>query len=205
MTIETRDVWTLYDRHAAAFGRARQGSTMERGWLDSLCAHLALPGAAVLDVGCGTGEPIAADLIHRGARLTGIDAAPAMIECARTRFPNHDWHVADMRRLDLGARFDAVVAWDSFFHLSRDDQPAALTRLAASGRPGALLMFTSGPENGEAIGDLFGEPLFHASLAPDEYRAILAAAGYAVLRHVPNDPTCGGHTVWLARKNETAP
>ena len=62
------------------------------------------------------------------------------------------------------------------------------------------MIFTSGPENGEAIGDLFGDPLFHASLAPDAYRAILAAAGYRVLSYVPNDPTCGGHTVWLAKK-----
>lgn len=205
MTPDSRHVWTLYDRHADAFGRARLGSTMERGWLDALCAHLAFPGAAVLDVGCGTGEPIAADLIRRGARLTGIDAAPAMIDRARSRFPDHDWHVADMRSLDLGPRFDAVIAWDSFFHLSRADQPSTLARLAGHGRPGALLMFTSGPDNGEAIGDLFGEPLFHASLDPEAYRAILAAASYAVLRYVPSDPTCGGHTIWLARKHEAAP
>lgn len=205
MTTHVRDVWPLYHRHADAFDRARLGSTMERGWLDALCAQLNLPGAAILDIGCGTGEPIAADLIRRGARLTGVDAAPAMIDRARTRFPDHDWHVADMRNLDLRARFDAVIAWDSFFHLPRDDQPATLARLAAHGRPGAPLMFTSGPENGEAIGDLFGEPLFHASLAPAEYRAILAAAGCAVVRYVPNDPGCGGHTVWLTRKHEAAP
>lgn len=205
MTIETRDVWTLYDRHADAFGRARQGSTMERGWLDSLCAHLTLPGAAVLDVGCGTGEPIAADLIRRGAVVTGIDAAPAMIARARSRFPDHDWRIADMRNLDLEDRFDAVIAWDSFLHLPRGDHPAALARLAAHGRPSALLLFTSGPENSESVGDLFGEPLFHASLDPGEYQAILAAAGCEVLRYVSNDQTCGGHIVWLARKVKASP
>lgn len=204
MTIESRDVWTLYNRHADAFGRARVGSTVELGWLDRLCAGLVLPGAAVLDVGCGTGEPVAADLIRRGARVTGVDAAPAMIAHARTRFPDHDWQVADMRTFELQDRFDAIIAWDSFFHLSRDEQPATLARLADHGRPGALLMFTSGPENGEAIGDLFGDPLFHASLDPQAYRAILAAAGYAVLSHVANDPACGGHTIWLARKPESA-
>lgn len=205
MTPETRDVWTLYDRHADAFGRARLGSTLERGWLDALCAHLSLPGAAILDIGCGTGEPIAADLIRRGAVVTGIDAAPAMIARARSRFPEHDWRIADMRNLDLEDRFDAVIAWDSFFHLPRGDQPAVLARLAAHGRPGAPLLFTSGPENSETVGDLFGEPLFHASLDPGEYQAILAAAGCEVLRYVSNDPTCGGHNVWLARKRKTSP
>ena len=51
---------------------------------------------------------------------------------------------------------------------------------------------------GEAIGDLFGYTLYHASLDPDEYRALLADAGFRVLRFTPEDPECGGHSVWLA-------
>jgi hypothetical protein len=60
-------------------------------------------------------------------------------------------------------------------------------------------MFTSGPAEGEAIGDFEGEPLFHASLSPDAYRALLNAHGFEVVAFVPEDPTCGQHTVWLAR------
>ena len=63
-------------------------------------------------------------------------------------------------------------------------------------------MFTSGPRHGEAIGQLRGEPLYHASLAPEEYRTLLAAHGFAVVAERMEDPGCGGHSVWLARRLE---
>ena len=61
-------------------------------------------------------------------------------------------------------------------------------------------MFTSGPRRGEAIGSYKGEPLFHASLDPEEYRALLDEHGFEVVTHVADDPECGGHTIWLARR-----
>ena len=61
-------------------------------------------------------------------------------------------------------------------------------------------MFTSGPAFGEAIGTFEGEPLYHGSLDPAEYRALLDAQGFEVVAHVAEDATCGGHTIWLARR-----
>jgi hypothetical protein len=65
--------------------------------------------------------------------------------------------------------------------------------------PGALLLFTSGPKASEAIGDLFGRELYHASLDTDEYRSLLAENGFSVLIHRVEDPECDKHTVWLAQ------
>jgi len=60
-------------------------------------------------------------------------------------------------------------------------------------------MFTSGGSYGEAIGSYRGEPLYHASLAPEEYRALLGSTGFRVVAHIVEDPNCGGHTIWLAQ------
>jgi hypothetical protein len=65
--------------------------------------------------------------------------------------------------------------------------------------PGAALMLTSGPSAGEQIGSYRGEALYHASLDGDEYRRLLHASGFDVVTHVVEDPTCGAHTIWLAR------
>jgi hypothetical protein len=65
--------------------------------------------------------------------------------------------------------------------------------------PHAALMFTSGPSASEAIGTFAGEKLYHASLDPAEYRALLGDNGFAVVSHVAEDPECGRHTIWLAR------
>lgn len=64
----------------------------------------------------------------------------------------------------------------------------------------APLLFTSGPAFGEAIGTLEGEPLYHASLDPDEYRLLLDRNDFDVMSHVAEDPGCGGRTIWLARQ-----
>jgi len=192
-----RAIPDLYERHAHAYDRDRGRALQERAWLDRFLAHVSA-GGTVLDVGCGMGEPIARYLLERGVGVVGIDVAPSMIELCRTRFPDSEWLVADMRTLELGRRFDGLVAWDSFFHLGADDQRVTLERLAAHARPGAPLLFTSGPEEGEAIGRYEGEPLYHASLAPVEYARLLVAHGFQVRDHVASDATCGDHTVWLA-------
>lgn len=51
----------------------------------------------------------------------------------------------------------------------------------------------SGTEEGVGIGS------YHASLGADEYRALLRASGFDVVRHVERDPQCNQHSVWLAR------
>jgi SAM-dependent methyltransferase len=191
----------LYERHAHAFDLNRGRSLFEKSWLDRFAA-LVPAGGHILDLGCGMGEPIARYFIERGYRISGIDSAPTMISLCRERFPDHVWQVADMRKLSLGNTFDGVLAFDSFFHLSPDDQRAMFAVFQAHAAPGAPLMFTAGPAHGEAIGSFEGETLYHASLAPDEYRALLARHRFTIAHYMVEDPDCGGHTVWLARRDE---
>ena len=156
----------------------------------------------VLDLGCGPGQPMAAYLVANGLDVCGVDSSPTMIAMARHNLPGRDFIVADMRTLNLGRHFAGILAWDSFFHLTPDDQRRMFPIFRDHAKPGAPLMFTSGPRHGEAIGHLRGEPLYHASLAPEAYRTLLAAHGFAVIAERMEDPDCGGHSVWLARRQE---
>jgi len=139
-------------------------------------------------------------MLARGFRVTGVDATAALLDRARARLPAGEWIEADMRGLDLRRRFDGILAWDSFFHLSGAAQRACLATFAAHAGPGCALMFNSGGAEGEAVNPLFGEPLYHASLAPDAYRALLAENGFEVVASVFDDPQTGGHSIWLARR-----
>lgn len=193
------NIISLYERHAHRWDARRSPTAeLELPWLTRFAALLP-PGAAVLDIGCGTGRPLAAWLIEQGHAITGVDSSPAMLALCRERMPAQRWLQADMRTLQLGDTFRGLLAWDSFFHLTADDQRQMFAVFRAHARPGTVLMFTSGPAHGEAIGEFEGEPLHHASLSPDEYRSLLAEAGFEVLAYVPEDPACGWHTVWLAR------
>jgi SAM-dependent methyltransferase len=190
---------SLYERHATTFDRDRGKTLIEQLWLDRFLAELPA-GDGVLDVGCGTGEPIARYLIKSGLHVVGLDSSPSMIEMCRARFPEREWHVGDMRQLALGRTFAGIIAWDSFFHLAAADQREMFARFALHAAPGGVLMFTSGSAAGEAIGEYCGEPLFHESLDPGAYSDRLENNGFTVIAHVTDDAECGHHTIWLARK-----
>lgn len=192
------DIVGLYDRLAGRYDVLRGRDLLERAWLDRFLAEVAEKGP-VLDIGCGMGEPIARYIANCGHSVTGADSSASMIALCQSRMPEQQWHVADMRGLSLGRRFAGLIAWDSFFHLTFADQRGMFPVFAAHAMPGAALMFTSGPAHGEAIGTFEGAPLYHASLAPDEYRSLLAGNGFDVLDYRAEDPDCGGHTIWLAR------
>lgn len=194
----------LYQRYAASWIRLRGASLIEKSWLDAFLKELPENGRDVLDIGCGSGVPIANYLIGKGCRLTGIDGAAALIEHATQGFPDHTWILGDMRKLpDLG-RFDGLVAWHSFFHLCPEDQRPMFETFRRLASPGAPLLFTSGTVNGEAIGSFEGQPLYHGSLDSSEYRELLRCNGFETLRHTESDPTCGGATVWLAKRVDCA-
>jgi SAM-dependent methyltransferase len=158
------------------------------------------PGGTVLDVGSGSGWPVAATLIGRGFRVTGVEPSPGLRAHAERTLPDGEWLSGDMRTLNLaGRRFDGILAWYSLFHLTPEDQRIALPRLLSHAAHRGVFMTSSGPAEGEIVGDWRGEPLYHGSLDPDEYRTIFAAHGFVP---DPVDPAeQDGHgVVWLARR-----
>ena len=198
MTFAAEQIVDLYERYARDFDQERGRSLWEKPWLDSFLALLP-PRASLLDIGCGSGEPIAQHLLERGHAVTGIDSSATLIQICTSRFPEHEWVVSDMRKLSLDRRFHGILAWDSLFHLCPDDQRSMFPIFRIHAAPEAALLFTSGPAHGEAIGTWHGEPLYHGSLDETEYRGLLAQHGFALKSHVVEDPNCTGHTVWLAQ------
>jgi SAM-dependent methyltransferase len=200
MSRESDDIIALYERHAGAWVRARvlESVLYEKPWLERFCGLLPV-GGSVLDCGCGAGEPIARYLSESGYAVLGVDSSAAMVGMFQERLPSQRALVADMRTLELAEGFDGILAWDSFFHLTASDQRKMLAVFRAHAAPGAALMFTSGPSDGQVIGQLEGEPLYHASLDAAEYGSLLAEQGFDVVDHRAEDPSCFGRTVWLAQ------
>lgn len=195
----SRWIVSHYRKHAHAWDADRQKVWNDKIWHERFAALLA-PSASVLDLGCGPGWPVGKYLSECGLKVTGLDSSPPMIELCRQRLPDHEWILADMREAALGRAFDGILAWDSFFHLDFADQRLMFPIFAAHARPGTVLMFNAGPKHGEAMGEYRGDPLFHASLDPAEYRGLLRLNGFEIVHHVANDPEAGGRTVWLARR-----
>jgi SAM-dependent methyltransferase len=198
MESESEQIISLYQRYADDFDSERGRTLFEKPWLDRLLALLP-PKASILDIGCGSAEPIARYFIEKDCDVTGVDSSSRLIGICMNRFPGQHWIVADMRTLSLNRRFDGLLAWDSFFHLCPDDQRQMFPIFSRHAAPKAGLMFTSGPSHGEAIGTFKGEPLYHGSLGGAEYRSLLDQNGFDVVSRVVDDPDCGRRTVWLAQ------
>jgi 2-polyprenyl-3-methyl-5-hydroxy-6-metoxy-1,4-benzoquinol methylase len=189
----------VYEAQAAAYDAQRSRSLFEARWLARFAACLP-EGGRVLDLGCGAGEPIARWFMAEGFTLTGVDFAGAMLDIARQRWPEGDWRQADMRSLDLGERFDGIIAWDSFFHLTEAEQRETLRRMAAHLAPDGSLLFTAGPEAGEASGTVGAATVYHASLSPAGYAVLLEELGLRLTGFLAEDPDCASHSVMMARR-----
>lgn len=194
-----QNIIEIYKKHGRAWTELRGQFLYEKAWLDHFLSLLP-EHSTILDLGCGSAKPIAAYLIAQGHSVVGVDSSEVMIEIAQENFPEQSWIQADMRQMDLGQKFQGILAWDSFFHLTQDDQRAMFSIFQKLAQPRAVLMFTSGPSHGEAIGELFGDALYHSSLSQEEYRALLKQHGFKVVKMIAEDKECAGHTVWLAKK-----
>ena len=195
---EKENVYKVYNKIATWFSENRPTGLMEKGYLDDLITRLPT-NATILDLGCGIGNQILKYLASKKLDVVGVDASTGMLKIAQANFPLIEFILQDMRFLNLNKKFDAIIAWHSFFHLPASDQPAMFQRFEEHLNPNGILLFTSGTKNGEAWGINGGENLFHASLNTKEYEDLLKKHHFEILNHKINDPDCGFATVWMAR------
>ncbi|MFW0716325.1 class I SAM-dependent methyltransferase [Pedobacter sp. N23S346] len=195
---ERKNVYKVYDKIAGWFSNNRDGDLIEKKYLDELI-RLMPANAEILDVGCGNGKPILEYLNHSGFNVTGVDASEKMLDMARINFPDTTFVLEDMRKLHLAKKFNAIIAWHSFFHLPATDQANMFSVFTDHLQANGVLLFTSGAEDGEAWGFIGGEHLHHASLNTESYKSILSTHNFTVLEHRVNDESCGGATVWMAQ------
>lgn len=133
----------------------------------------ALPkGAAVLDLGCGTGRDTRA-LIEGGMIVTAVDGAPEMAREAE-RSLGIAVRVQLFENLDDVEIFDGIWANASLLHVPRTGLPAVFARVYRALKPGALLYasFKSGAKDGR---DKLGR--YYNYLNADEATTLLRVAG----------------------------
>lgn len=166
----------VYDRKAKAWDHGRKISSGEEAWISELLRGVPSE-SAVLDLGCGTGKPLAQYAMDAGLKLTGLDSSPEMIRMAQANFPQAKWVVQNMCQWDEPDTYDIIHSWDGFFHLSPEEQRRLLPKLAEGLRAGGKLLLTIGDGEEEVIGQVHGDPVYHASLSHSEYTKLLEAAG----------------------------
>src|SRR5262245_55365203 len=105
------------------------------------------PGMRVLDVACGTGV-VAVTAARMGARVTGLDLTPELLEAARTNATlaavTIDWHEGDVEELPFEpGTFDVVVS--QFGHMFAPRPDVAAGEMLRVLKPGGTIAFSTWP------------------------------------------------------------
>lgn len=194
-------VRTGYDKVSCAY-RFEQGGAYEcrrAEWVDKL----QLPqGAAVLELGCGCGLPVAQILAPR-MRYLGVDMSPVQIERARHLVPAGRFQCADMSSLDFEpGSFDAVIALYAIIHLPLVEQPPLLQRMATWLRSGGQLLMTTGSRawtgTEEDWLDVPGATMYWSHADAATYRRWLADCGLTIAWDEFIPEGAGGHQLFHA-------
>jgi ubiquinone/menaquinone biosynthesis C-methylase UbiE len=114
------------------------------------------PGLDVLDVACGTGNATI-PAAKAGARVTGLDFAPRLLEIARERAADAmveiDFLEGDAQELPFeDAAFERVVS--TFGHMFAPDHERTASEMKRVLRPGGVIAFACWSPEG-AIGRMF--------------------------------------------------
>ncbi|MFC4942639.1 class I SAM-dependent methyltransferase [Pseudonocardia sp. GCM10023141] len=97
------------------------------------------PGAAVGDIGCGSGR-LAPYLAAAGLAPHGVDLSPEMVRVARRDHPGIPFDVADLRELPFDdASLSGALCWYSLMYLAPADRRSAFGELARVVAPGGYL------------------------------------------------------------------
>jgi SAM-dependent methyltransferase len=128
--------WFGTPYYALLYGH--RDETDARAWTDLILSRSALrPGDPLLDMACGRGRH--AELFAAaGLRVTGIDISAPSIEEARSRVPDAEFQVHDMRLPFATSAFEAVVCLFTSIGYSHDrqDDLTALRNAHEALRPG---------------------------------------------------------------------
>ncbi|GAA1522247.1 class I SAM-dependent methyltransferase [Kribbella lupini] len=192
-----------YDALSERYDEAYGGESKYRAWIDRLLDQLDAH-SRVLDVGCGSGLPLARELARAGHAVTGVDISEVQIRRARELVPEAEFVQADAASLDFPAEsFDAVVSFYALIHLPQDEQEELLRKVAGWLRPGGWFVCTTGEQAWTGVdGDWLdsGVSMWWSHADADTNRGWITGSGLVVEEQEFVPEGAGGHMLFWARR-----
>jgi ubiquinone/menaquinone biosynthesis C-methylase UbiE len=197
-------VRTGYDRVAEAYTQRYEllSGARYRDWLAEITPTLP-KGSRILDLGCGTGIPVAQQLAQ-DFQVAGVDISPVQIARAQREVPQAEFRCTDMTTVSFPAQsFQAVIALYSIIHVPLEEQPRLFSNIARWLVPGGFLLAVVGHTVWTGVEenwlDVRGATMYWSHTDAQTYKRWLTGLGFVILRERFIPEGAGGHTMFLAQ------
>ena len=155
--------------------RARVGESIGAGVVKAWAATFP-PGATVLDLGSGPGEPGTRILQDAGLKTYAVDASPTMVAAFRERFPGVPIERNTVEASEFFNRtFGGVLAWGLLFVLHPAAQTLVIEKVARTLEARGRFLFTAPRQQLEWLDGMTNQRSY--SLGEHTYERLLRAAG----------------------------
>lgn len=165
----------FYDKHAEQYFESTVSLDM-RAIYDRFLKEL-VPGAHILDAGCGSGRDTKA-FLDRGYRVTAIDASPRLAQLATT-FSGHACEVLTFQEMEFREEFDGIWACASLLHVPKCEMFDVMPRFIRALKPGGVFYISLQEGVG---GDPVEDGRFFSYYTADSFRELLSL--YPALREI---------------------
>ncbi|TDP02958.1 class I SAM-dependent DNA methyltransferase [Flavobacterium sp. 245] len=174
-----------YNKIVDDWAKIRNNSAVNKPIIDFL--EKIKPNGDILDIGCGSGNPIAKYFSENNYSIIGIDFSEKMIEIAKSQeIKNSQFIVSDFFDFETDKKFDGIVAWDSLFHFPKERQKELYSKIYDLLLPNSYFLFTHGKKEDEHMDKMFGEPFYYSCLSRNSVLELMTDLGFELEYEIEN-------------------
>ncbi|KAL6693370.1 hypothetical protein J3F84DRAFT_396292 [Trichoderma pleuroticola] len=181
----THTIASLYDAIGVKYEKAFADIPARQKSLDWLLSHLPRTGCKILDIGCGTGCPVALVLSSapHNHLVHGIDASKAMLAIARQSVPSATFQLIDAREFEAEeASYNAVTSYFALLmDISHDEIRETIQKVFTWLKPGGFFILATIPVDLELASEKWlGKRALLTSMSEEHYVTALQQVGFVI-------------------------
>ncbi len=183
---DNRTLQEIYNTFAATYEHNRGLFDMSEV-LDDFYSRLASQTGALLDLGCGAGEPVARYFSDRHWSITGVDFSEQMLALAAKYVPQMQTIHADIQHVEFEPnQFSAIIASYSLFHIPASAHTGVFSNIHQWLKPEGKALFTyatqayTGAKQFDGHKEFMGQELYYSHKETEELYDDLNTIGFDI-------------------------
>jgi len=197
-----------YNAIAEIWAQARDWY-IEKPAIDEAITYFKANGK-ILDIGCGSGKPIAEYLLHKGFDIYGLDISSKQLEHASKILAPDHLYCGDIRTYEFNEKFDGIICWFTLFHIHASEHLKLLNKIYKILNHEGILSITFADtslkldganfkkiDEQTIVSKQFEHDFYHSGNPKHINSTLVEKAGFKIIRDYLDQP---GNQVILAKK-----